>query len=160
MVNKPQFNQTIYVTQEEYDTLLQQLKEKEKALNEASKSIWETTEQSSETRHDNAPFDAAVEATKLLDTQYQRLLKQLQYTKVLSKTQEKFNHIVFWTKALIILNLQEKEIQISWISDFKNWKIASTSPLWQALLGKKEWDNVSFKVWNNINNVNIKKIID
>jgi transcription elongation GreA/GreB family factor len=48
---------------------------------------------------------------------------------------------------------------IGWISDVAKWVISSVSPLGEAILWKKEWEESSFLVWNKKTNVKILKIL-
>ena len=85
----------LYVTKDELESLHIQLKEKEKQLNEASKLIGEATDQSSETWHDNAPFDVAVEKTKLLDKQYKILCEKIKNAMVVEPQNKNYDRVIF-----------------------------------------------------------------
>ena len=138
-----------------------QLKEKEKQLNEASKLIGEATDQSSETWHDNAPFDVAVEKTKLLDKQYKILCEKIKNAMVVEPQNKNYDRVIFWTKVKIAINFNApKIITISWISNLQEGKISVASPLAQALLWKKEWEVAKFQIERNSNIVKILEIFN
>lgn len=97
MCNDFEYNNSdkLYLTQEEMNNLLFELRQKEIELNHASKTISEATTQSSETWHDNAPFDAAVEHTKILDIQYKALLNKVRNATVVTPPKNQCDHIIF-----------------------------------------------------------------
>lgn len=160
MMNKLNSN-TFYVTKDELEKLHFQLKEKWKELNEASKLIWEATDQSSETWHDNAPFDVAVEKTKLLDKQYKILCEKIKNAVVIDPQNKNYDRVMFWTKIKIAINFDgQKIVTISWISNLHEGKISVASPLAQALLWKKEWEVVNFQIGRNSNVVKILEIFN
>ncbi len=149
----------IYMTKDDYDSLKEQLLIKKQELDEASKSIWEATQQSSETWHDNAPFDIAVEKTDFLNKQYIQLLRTFERAVVI-QTPSNTEKIVLWTKVDLLINFDIKQTYVlSGISDLKNSKISVSSPLWQSILWRQEWDETQYFVWNKAINVKILKIL-
>jgi len=149
----------LYLTQEELDQFTTKVIKKEKELQEATLAIWEATSQSSETWHDNAPFDIARENAALLNMQYKAMIQQLQGV-VVVKSNNVQDKVVFGTKIELEINLTTKKtFVIGWISDVAKWVISSVSPLGEAILWKKEWEESSFLVWNKKTNVKILKIL-
>lgn len=149
----------IYMTENELQELKIQAEEKKKALDEATKAIWEATEQSSETRHDNAPFDAAVEQSNLLNRQYQDIVHQISRV-VIIEPPLKSDKVVFGTTVEVLINLKMKKIfTIWWVSKLNEGKITIDSPLWEAIMWKKEWEEWRFMVWSKESTVKVIKIL-
>lgn len=149
----------IYMTEKELQELKKLAEEKKQALDEATKAIWEATEQSSETRHDNAPFDAAVEQSNLLSKQYQDLVDQIRRVVIVEPTLET-DKVVFGTTVEVLINLKmKKTFTIWWVSKPNEGKITMDSPLWEAIMWKKEWEEWKFTVWTRESTVRVMKIL-
>jgi transcription elongation GreA/GreB family factor len=149
----------IYMTEEEYFELKIQIENKRKELDSASKSIWEATDQSSETWHDNAPFDAAVEHTNLINLQLKELLNKINRSKVIKK-QNSIDKVVFWSQVKLLINLKlEKIFTVSWTTNLSKWTLAINTPLWEAIIGKSVWDTWEFKVGKDTTSVKILEIL-
>lgn len=149
----------IYMTEEEFQELKIQAEVKKQALDEATKAVWEATEQSSETWHDNAPFDAAVEQSNLLSQQYQNLIDQIRRVVIVEPMLES-DKVVFGTTVEVLINLSmTKKFTIWWVSKPHEGKITMDSPLWEAIMWKKEWEVWKFIVWTKESIVRVVKIL-
>jgi transcription elongation GreA/GreB family factor len=157
--DKNNWENYVYMTEEEYLDLKTQIDNKRKELDNASKAIWDATDQSSETWHDNAPFDAAVENTNLINLQLKDLLNKFNKSKVVER-QKSIDKVVFWSKVKLLINFKvEKIFTVSWVTDLNKWTIAINAPLWEVIVGKSIWETWEFKVGKNITVVEILEIL-
>ena len=140
-----------YITPQEHQELIKKRNEIELAIKEQGQIIWEVTTQSSETRHDNAWFDEAKRVLWVLSIQFQSIQKTIENSKIITKAilEWKQDRVCFWSRVTVkIWNISKRFL--IWGMAWED-KISYHSPLWVALMNKRQWEVAIFEVqWRQI----------
>jgi transcription elongation GreA/GreB family factor len=142
--------------QAHFNLLKTKIVETEKRLVEAGKEIGEAVNQSSETWHDNAPFEVARDNVKLIDRQLQSLMSLVQDARIVNVNES--NEVAIGS-LVETKNQFEVKGHSEWYLIGSYWVPNNTensgsfedpilmsyhSPLAKVMLGKKAGDKVTF----------------
>lgn len=128
------------MSQEGYDKLKAELDElKTKGRSEVAKAIAEAREKGD--LSENAEYDAAKEAQGLLELKINELEKVMANARILDQSSIDTSKVTVFTKVTIKNVKTKKDMTYQLVSeseaDLKEKKISVSSPMGQALLGKK-----------------------
>ncbi len=136
---------------EDIDILNQRISELEEQTKNLGADFAEAFEQSSETWHDNAAFDAAREKQSLIQAELQGLWHVRARTK---KVSPKFNHSKVTIGSRIVIHIDSSERELYLVGDFSlrtgqvvdsSLVVSAKSPIGLTLEGLKVGEERSFR---------------
>lgn len=142
-----------YLSQEGYDKLKADLDElKTKGRDEVAKAIAEAREKGD--LSENAEYDAAKEAQGLLELKINDMEKVMANARILDQSTIDTSKVTVFTKVTINNVKTKKKMTYQLVSeteaDLKSQKISVSSPMGQALLGKKIGEIAEVKTPNGV----------
>ncbi len=152
---------TMYVTQESYDKMLQELHHM-KAVDRpnASKAIAEAREKGD--LKENAEYDSAKEAQGILEAKIKYLENAIATAKIISPEELDLSKVTVLSRVTITNLSLDKEITYQIVSEkeanFKEAKISSSSPIGKGLIGKKVGEVAEIQTPGGIQKLRIDKI--
>jgi len=154
-------NKTIYLSQEGYDNLKEELKnltsvERPKVINQIAEA------RDKGDLSENAEYDAAKEAQGLLEARIAKLENDVSNARVLDKSEMDISSVHLLTKVTIKNTENGMEMTYAIVSeteaDLAAKKISATSPIGKGLLGKSVGEITDIEVPNGIMHFEIIKI--
>ena len=150
-----------YMTQEGYDKLVAQLRHMEQIERPAaSAAIAEARDKGD--LSENAEYDAAKEAQSILETKINELKAIIATAKIIDTTKIRTDVVQ------ILSTVEMKNVKLGAVmkytivseseADLRSWKIPSTTPIAQALLGHKVGDVVDAQTPRGVIQLEILKI--
>ena len=150
-----------YMTQEGYDKLVAQLRHMEQIERPAaSAAIAEARDKGD--LSENAEYDAAKEAQSILETKINELKAIIATAKIIDTTKIRTDVVQ------ILSTVEMKNVKLGAVmkytivseseADLRSWKISSTTPIAQALLGHKVGDVVDAQTPRGVIQLEILKI--
>lgn len=143
----------LYIMEEDKQAVVDRISELEQEIQDLGPEFYDVFNQSSETWHDNAPFDALRDRQSVLFAELQSLKTVLRNAEL---TLPKVNKRRVGIGAVVtIMDVDSKEEKVFFIAG--DWTartgkvtegatiISTKAPLAEALLGKKEGDTVIFR---------------
>ncbi|MCX8473698.1 MAG: transcription elongation factor GreA [Sediminibacterium sp.] len=152
---------TMYVTQESYDKLMQELHHM-KAIERpnASKAIAEAREKGD--LKENAEYDSAKEAQGMLEAKIKYLENAIATAKIISPEELDLSKVTVLSRVTVTnLNLNKVytyQIVSEKEANFKEAKISSNSPIGKGLIGKQVDEIAEIQTPSGIQKLRIDKI--
>ena len=161
MILRKQQNEEYITTRSSYQELMKKRADIERKLKEAEKAIGEAVGARGDW-HDNAAYDAAVEAVRYWASRLQKVDTLLRQLKVLEDEETgDSDRIQVGSKVQISLGGEEIIVKIGGKMEgaLREGGISYDSPLGQALINAREGDVVSYKAPGGTMEVHILKIL-
>ena len=145
------------LTRRGYERTFSKLGEMEKLLNEMTHRMSEVCSQSSETWHDNAPFDAIRDTAQQMEKQLKNLRGQMSNIEIMEYPRETNGTVRYGTKV----TLERDGTPVTYIivgygdenSAFR--RVVYEAPISQAIMGKKVDDEFTININNKPSRIKI-----
>lgn len=151
----------VYVTQESYDKMVQELfimKTQDRPA--SSRAIGEAREKGD--LKENAEYDSAKEAQGMLEAKIKYLENAIAYAKIISTDNLDTSQVTVLCKVTVTNLNSQKNITYHIVSEkeanFKEQKISSQSPIGKGLIGKKVGEVAEIQTPNGIQKLKIEEI--
>ena len=126
-----------------YDLLTGRIRDLEREVREIQSQVGVVTNQSSETWHDNAPYSILVEQLRLADTRLSDAIRDLDDFQILEYPSALSSPTVDYGTR-VLFDKDGKEFDFSIVghgeSDVRKRRILYSTPIAQALIGRKKGD--------------------
>ncbi len=138
----------VYLTEEGYKKLMDDLAELESQRPMISKQIAEARDKGDVS--ENAEYDAAKEAQGLLELKISQLKNTIAQARLIDESRISTDEVQILNKVKLSNKKNNQEITYMLVSEseanLREGKIAVTTPIGKGLLGKKKGDSVSISV--------------